>query len=72
MFKLDQKVEVNQKKLEKIDIDGMVRQLVSNKEFDDDKVYLVEKNKEFGGCLPKKVIFLSVCKSYWLKIISIN
>ena len=61
MLKLDQKVEVNQKKLEKINIDGMVSQLISNKEFDDDKVNLVEKNKEFGRCLPKKVMILSVC-----------
>ena len=60
MLKLNQKLEMKKRKLEKVDVDFTVNQLKNNKVFDEDEVGLVEKYKEFGGCFSKVVGYLIV------------
>ena len=60
MLKLNRKVEMNKRKLGKVDVDVTVNQLKNNKVFDEDEVGLVEKYKEFGGCFSKMVGYLIV------------
>ena len=49
LSKLNQQIQMNERELDKIDTEGVVHQLGKNKMNDEDEIYQIEMNKEFGG-----------------------